>query len=220
MSMTCRGQIGLVLGILLLGGCGGMGSSTSVETIELLSEPILDGAVRSNGSIRTGVDETGIFTGDDDNEEPGVGSRQFFSFALAPIPDGALSIEAATLQIKQEDSDGDPFANHGVVIVDHLVYGNTLDAADYAAPSLTSALGPFSSDRTSGVRSLDVTSQVVADVRAGRPRSQFRVRFSLVDSDNNGKVERLHFRDADNSSQTTPPPVLVVVYRVPSSIVF
>jgi hypothetical protein len=197
---------------LLVTGCGTSASNT--VTLELTGDTTLDGAVRSNGTVLAGVDKSNISTGDIDGDEPGVGSRQFFSFILSAIPVGAVAIESARLQVKQEDADGDPFPTHGPVVVDHLVYGDTLDASDYSASALTAALGPFSTERSNGLRNLDVTAQVKADLVAGRTRSQFRLRFSLLDSDNNGRTERVHFRDADNSEAATPPPVLVVTYRV------
>ena len=43
---------------------------------------------------------------------------------------------------------GDPFNNHGVVVVDHMDYGASLDASDYGAASLADDIGTLSDNLT------------------------------------------------------------------------
>lgn len=201
----------LALGVALWGsGCGGSGGSGSIA---LACDAALDGFVRSDGvAVSAG---NGPAVGDLDNFIPGVGVRQFVSFSLGSLP-ASGTLVSATLQMRQLTVLGAPFGTHGVVVLDHLDYGPTLDALDFGRAPLAGPLGPFAPDATLGVRTLDVTAQVAADLAAGRVRSQFRLRFSMLDSDNDGSPDAVAFTDAERSHGSEAPgdePVLVVTWQ-------
>ncbi len=198
----------LTLPMLLLATCGGGGGGGDDPVpLGLLSVASLDGAVRSNGIVVTGFTEQ--FVGDADSSEPGVGSRQFFSFQVDELPPGA-TVQSAVLQVMQVDPDGDPFVTLGVLVVDHVNYGGTLSAAAYAGLTLTSNIGTISNSELSGLRTLDVTEAVRADLLAARARSQFRLRFLVADSDNDANPDRVHFLDTDHAETLSEAPVLLV----------
>jgi hypothetical protein len=200
----------LIATLSLLGGCGSGGGDDAV-TLGLGSAAALDGWVESDGTVVTGAG--GPLVGDFDAVQPNVGYRQFFSFSLAGIPAGA-TVTNATLQLHQQITFGTPFATHGVVVVDHVDYGATLDAADYLGGTITAGIGTIASDATAGIRTLDVTARVAADIAAARTRSQYRLRFSVLDTDNDGASDYTQFCDAENSiSGTGTLPVLLVTYE-------
>jgi hypothetical protein len=102
----------------------------------------------------------------------------------------------------------------GNVIVDHLDYGTSLDGSDYNLAALLANAGTLSTDATIQYKTLDVTALVQADRSASRPRSQFRLRFSIRDSDNNGVDDFAAFGDAELSCCLTDSlPQLVINYR-------
>ena len=210
---TCANRLAawaLVLGAATLGGCGSGGGDDGPVTVGLGSDPALDGWVESDGTVSTAGG--GPLVGDFDAFQPNVGYRQFFSFSLAGIPAGAV-VTSATLQLHQQFSVGDPFANHGVVVVDHVDYGAALDAADYGGNTLTANVGTIAPDTVNGVRTLDVTSRVQADLAAARTRSQYRVLWSVLDTDNDGVNDYVQFTDAENSiNGLGTVPVLLVTY--------
>jgi hypothetical protein len=158
----------VVLAVLFLAGCEERGK----QTVELLSEAALDGWVQSNNLAFW--DAGGPIVGDLDQFEPGKGYRQFYSFALAPVPAGS-TITKATLTLYLAGSSGDPFSNHGVVVVDHLDYGAALDGGDYALAALHPNIGTITDDITEEYKSLDVTAEVQDDLANSRTYSQFRL---------------------------------------------
>lgn len=127
------------------------------------------------------------------NSTPGVGDnaldeafRGYLVYDLASVPPGA-AIVSATLHARQTPPIGDPFPAFGVVDVDHV------NDRSYADATLTTDVGTLAPDGTAGARTLDVTAQVAADVAASRTTSQFRLRFSAVETDNDGAQDTVFF---------------------------
>jgi hypothetical protein len=207
----------MVMYSAVLLGVGASCSSDSEDprkerhTLEINSVPSMDGWVESDGSAHS--DSGGPFTGDYEHTKPGVGHRQFYSFSFSAIPDGAL-IVSASLELYQVNVWGSPFTDLGNVVVDHLDYGATLDGADYDATALTANIGTLSDNATEEYKSLDVTLYVQADCTAARDYSQYRVRFSLQDNDDDGARDSVSFTDAEDSCCGTGNlPKLVVEYE-------
>lgn len=172
----------------------GPGSGTGTP---IRSTASLDGWARSDGnSSATGAP----ITGDIDGSLPGgIGYRQFFSFDISSFS----SVTEATLRLYQQEVIGMPYPELGNVVVDHLVYGDALDAPDYHAAALAT-VGTLSTDANKEYKTLNVTAQVKADVAAGRKRSQFRVRFSSADSNNDGTTDFTYFTDGEFTGTNFP----------------
>jgi hypothetical protein len=63
---------------------------------------------------------------------------------------------------------------------------------------------------------LNVTAGVLGDYAATRPRSQFRVRFSTADGNNDGVSDFAYFGDAEKSCcAANGVPQLVITYHLP-----
>jgi len=103
----------------------------------------------------------------------------------------------------------------GTVLMDHVDFG-TLDGSDFAARALEEDIGTAASDATLGPRSIDVTNAVSLDVARGRNRSQFRLRFSPLESDGDFANDFASFAEADAAtSGNGQAPVLALVVRLP-----
>jgi len=196
----------IVLLALAQGGCGG-GGDDGPEVLTFFSEPALDGMVFSSGLVFTDGGSPG--TGDADAAGNGIAARQFFSFLL-DIPDGA-TIAAAELRIGQVNVIGTPYATHGVVLLEPLDYGTSLDSTDFGifvAPELT---GQMSTNATVQTKTRNVTTLLIRAINAGAQRFQVRLRFDDLDSDADGVSDAARFNDAERSfNGTGQAPVLIV----------
>jgi hypothetical protein len=193
--------------------CGKATDPSSTVVLKIASTDSLDGWVQSDGALT--VNGAGPLTGDL-TAFPGVGFREFYSFDLSGVPASA-TITSATLRLYQEQVGGTPYAKLGNVVVDHVNFGTVLHGTDYAAPALAASVGIISSDTTKGYKSLNVLSRVLADRAAARTRSQFRIRFSIQDTDGDGVSDYALFTDAEMSccvAATTQPPRLVIAYHL------
>jgi len=179
-------------------------SGTGGVTIDtLLGVDLLTGVVLSDGT----ADVNGTpFAGDSDAQEPGLNIRAFFTFDLTSLPAGAV-LRTAFLRIYQWDVVNSPYSTLGDLVVDHLVYGNTLDAADYDVAEISRGFGVLSTDSTIETKQVSVLQQVQADLDAGRTVSQFRVRFAIL-SDNDGLPD---FADFWGPTEL-PAPIIRVAY--------
>ena len=157
------------------GGGPGFGAE---QTVTFVSTDTLDGWARTDATGTSG--SARVVVGD---LEPSLsGHRGFYSFDISAIPAGS-AVTSATLQLYQLSISGGPY-DLGNLIADHVDYGTTLDVADFAAAPLLSNIGTVSTNANVEAKSLVVTARVQNDVTAGRPRSQFRIRFSNADNNN------------------------------------
>ncbi len=197
----------LVSALPLLSGCGGGG--TGSVTFTIASTASVDGFVTNTAFVDTG---TPISAGDTDGSFGNV-ARGFVQFDRSGIPAGA-TVLSAVLRLHQSAVFGVPYASLGNVVVDHVVIGLSLDAADFGASPLQADVGVLSSNAVVGLKSLDVTAQVVADVAAARSSSDFRLRFPLG-SDANALDDYAQFNDGEDSFGNGILPLLVVRYTGP-----
>lgn len=201
----------LALAALLLAACGGGGSGS--EDLALLASADLDGYVDQMGPAGSpGYSAMShITTGDADFVEPGWRMQGLVSFDLGPLPAGR-KVTRATLRLFQCHIVGDPYATLGDVVLDHVDYGATLEAGDPAS-ILQFAVGVLSSNAVLEWKTLDVTTQVAADLAALRTRSQFRVRFNQLTSDGDGLSDQAKFTDVERIDTEGNPPTLLVTYE-------
>jgi hypothetical protein len=172
----------LLLTLLSLAGCGDFGATTTV----IRGTPALDGYVIA-GTLPV-TDDTGMSAGDNPS---GATARMFVSFPLGSIPAGA-KLQSAVLEMNQTEVHGAPYLDLGPLLVDHLDYGSGLESDDYDTAALSAGLVELSSDAAPGTRTAYVTTQVAADLAAGRERSQFRLRFG-ADTDGDADADYARF---------------------------
>jgi len=202
----------LCLVLSIMAACDGNNSNIDLSiTLSIESVYGLDGWVRSDGDANW--DRGGPLTGDMDADYPGLWYRQFYSFDISIIPIGN-AIEKASILLYQANYNGDPYAELGNVIVDHVDYGDSLTSDDYNSMPLTGNIGTLSDNLTIEYKTLDVTACVQADYTAGRQYSQFRLRFSLLDGNNDGTNDYVNFTDFEDSCcLVNMPPYLQVTYH-------
>jgi hypothetical protein len=191
----------------LLGGCGAGGGLFDSPEIVSNQPATLDGYVTSSGIV-VATGPNGIAVGDNAGDD---GRRGFVRFSLAGIPGGA-ELVSATLHMAQAAVTGVPYATLGNVRVDHMDLGPGLDAGDYGLAALDLDIGALSSNAALEVKSIDVTAQVAADRIAGRPTSDFRLRF-LAMTDLDGLIDSAQFEDLENNQGSGQVPLLTVVYK-------
>ncbi|HXF95582.1 MAG TPA: DNRLRE domain-containing protein [Gemmatimonadales bacterium] len=191
------------------GGGPGLGPE---QTVTLSSTDTLDGWVRDDGNGSSSG--TQLIVGDLVVSGADRGYRGFYSFDLSAIPAGA-TITSATLRAYQFNLTGNPYGELGSVIVDHVDYGATLGTLeDYGGGTLAANIGTLSTNATFEYKALAVTARVQGDLTAGRPRAQFRLRFSNGDDSNDNSPDFVQFCDAECFVPANVPQ-LVVKYREP-----
>lgn len=144
--------------------------------------------------------------------------RGFASFDISSIPADA-NIHSATLRMYQQKVIGMPYPPEfgidswlGYVIVDHLDYGSTLTSGDYDLAALQSDIGTLSDNSDIEWKILDVTSSVQDDIDNGRQKSQYRLRFSVLETNFNDIWELSDFESGDNFYGEGNLPELVITY--------
>lgn len=199
--------------VVALAGCGGAGRAGPRTPLLLVieSDGSRDGFVRSDGFVRVVGNGPGV--GDLDAARLGLGMRMFYSFPLHRIPTDAI-ITSVTLRVFQEGMLGQPFADLGELLVDHVDPGTALDPGDYAGNTLTAEAGSLAVGFEERYVNLDVEACVARDQEEGRERSWFRLHFPR-DSDLDGISDVLLLNDGENSRNTWNLPLLEVIYRRP-----
>ncbi|MDJ0522016.1 MAG: hypothetical protein QNJ90_08060 [Planctomycetota bacterium] len=205
--------IALVLSVLLA-ACGSADTTARQQVPRLLvieSDGARDGFIRSDGFVR--VVGSGPGVGDLDDARPGLSLRMFYSFPLFEIPPDAV-ISSITLRVYQVATVGQPYADLGDLLVDHVDPGNALGPDDYEENTLTQNVGTLARQFTPRIASLSVDACVLRDLDEGRTRSWFRLRFSR-DTNLDDRDDVLIVNDGENSLRAGNVPVLEVIYVRP-----
>jgi hypothetical protein len=181
-------------------------------TVTLYSQAALDGFRANNGGGNTSVDirmGNGAMVGSPSFE---LVTRGFMSFDLSGIPAGA-SIQSIELRFFQTQLQGNPYGKLGNPLLKHVVYGSSLENADFDTPELHSAtLAPH----TSPGQWYTITSTIIADwinqdLVAGRTRFQMRLQFA-TETDGDGLQDSVSFESGDNHFGTGNLPQLTITY--------
>jgi hypothetical protein len=186
-------------------------SGHGVDTIPLVTGN--SGTVVTKNGDYAFSDSSDIAVGDLDAANPGETQRGFVTFDVSAL-DGD-SAESATLRVYECAVLGDPFASLGSVVVDHVSPGTPPGQSQYSGSTLASNLGTIAPDATVGFRYLTVTSAVESDVASNATYSQFRLRFSIEDGNNNGVNDYVDFNtinSGDCTGDAANAPVLIVTY--------
>jgi hypothetical protein len=207
-SFALTAVLAAVVGSSACGGGGGGGPPTPV-TVTILSIPALEGDIHSNGAEQVGPNFH-IALGDYANAQgPVSGVRAFTSFDVSVIPPNA-TVRSATLTLYLKNSVGSPFATLGDIVVDHVVFGNVLEAGAYSRSGLGDAIATLPAEVTPGPKSVSLTSAVALDV-ASRTFSQYRIRFT-VESDNDGDSDGVAYFSSGQAPTQDERPKLIVTY--------
>lgn len=190
---------------------GRLSDPVAVTITAIGSTAGLDGSARDDGTAY--ANGGGPIVGDFEDFGLNRREREFYSFDLVPLPP-AVTVSSAVLRLFQAVVAGSPYVALGDVIVDHLDYQDFLDGTDFLLAPLQANIGRLSVDAAIEYKTLDVTAAVRDDLAAGRPHSQFRLRFSNFDGNSNGISDYAAFGDAELSCCITDsPPELVLIYR-------
>ncbi len=184
----------------------------TTELVTLTSQAPLDGFRSNNNGGNDSVDiraGNGNFVGD----PPYVlVTRGFMSFDLSVIPAGA-TVQSIELRFYQVDVVGDPYGELGNLLLKHVDYGSSLDAADYDGPELASAiLAPHEMPgEWYTITSDTFVTWIEEDRSAGRSRFQLRLQFS-AESDPDGELDMIYIESGDNHLGTGNRPELAITY--------
>lgn len=178
------------------------GEQLNTTTRIIPGVPELDGFMASDGIGRTDRD---ILVG----RNIDAVTRGFVTFDLSSVPTG-ITVREALLRLYQKDSIGTPYTLIGEVRIDHLLYGDSLDADDYSTAALLGNITTLSTSKRIGWKEADVTEVVRDDFANGRSQSQFRIHFSKETTGGDQKGDYIYFTPSDNKSQNSPQ--LVIEY--------
>ena len=202
--------------LLVLAGCGGGGGGggADLQRLTVIAAPEYDGMADTTGLVSFLPGTAFSCAGDlEGTYGPGYLVRQLFAFHVGALPVGARILRAE-LRLYQVDVEGSPYAKRGDVIVDHVDYIPDPGPDTYDGQNLTRDIGTLSFSPETGLRTLDVTEAIRADVLADRPWSQYRLRFwsaiilPILDHQN----DYAQFEHAEGVSGGEVP-VLEVVYE-------
>ncbi len=199
----------LCLPLGLLGACGVVPNPTEIL------ERIFDGiplAVRSfEGSMAqdgTTFARDVLRVGDDDTDRSW---RAFTSFET-PTLGATERLTSATLELYQGNQTGDPYDVLGLLFVERIDMGASLDVDDFLAPAGARSLGH--SDPAIGPVLIDVTAHVQEALDLGLSRVDFRIRFG-VSVRQDDVPQQTTFTSFDQSAvqQATLPPTLRIQWE-------
>jgi hypothetical protein len=187
--------VGFSAAVLMISALGltACSSSTSAPT-QTDSAAVIDtmtGFAIQGGGMSPSVVIGEPTLGDNDASNPGQSARGFVTFDLSGVPANA-HVRKATLTMTQCQVAGAPYTSHGNVILDHIVF-TSVDTSIYGVAALATNVATLSSDTTLGPKMATVTTSVANDLGASRTTSQFRVRWSLTDSNNDGVSDVVAF---------------------------
>jgi hypothetical protein len=180
-----------------------------VDTIPVVTG--YTGTEITNGSAYAFSDSSDIAVGDLGAANPLETQRGFVTFDVSAL-DGDTA-ESATLRVYECAVLGNPFGSLGSVVVDHITPGTPPGQGQYSGSTLTSDIGTIAPDATVGFRYLTVTSAVESDVASNATYSQFRLRFSIEDGNNDGVSDYVDFNTSNSGDCTgnaANAPVLIV----------
>jgi len=219
--------INFLCSLLLFAKYVSLNADTIIET--LYSIPYLDGGVTydwDNGQYYYLTGDT-FFSVGDYGWDHFATARGYLSFELPEIPDGYI-LQNAEIFIDQYHAIGNgvalvfpiwdvsPQPDTTGCVVDHIDYGNQLNADDWTAgdpgdsQTLHSNIGVISDNATDEFKNLDVTSSVLDDYLMGRDKTQYRLRFIVnCDWDNFGDLLRFH---TSNSSYEHKWPYIIYTW--------
>lgn len=165
------------------GGGGGGGGGGNVDLTAVL--PILmdnrTGTMTTVPEIFNAASFGGhVALGDDVAFGSDVDTRGFLTFDLAGLPAGAV-ISSAIVRFGGRVASGNPYAVHGLPLVDHVfMAGTSLTASNFSGNTTTAGIALFPTVTAGAFQQaqFDATGAVREDFEAGRTAASFRVYFA------------------------------------------
>jgi hypothetical protein len=217
LSIPLCALLAMACSLAACGGGGGDGGDDDddQQTLIVESTASLDGGVTFNnaGSVNEASPNATPLVGDQAFVMSGgtLVYNALWSFDISALPAGAL-IASAILQLQVTSAAGDPDASFGLARVDHANFGAVFPSTNNVT-IVTFDFDQIQDLNTVGGRQIPVTIQVQADVDAGRPRSQYRVRMPFQ-TDNDAQADFMVFTDAENATPALRPQ-LIIEYTTP-----
>ncbi len=193
------------------GGGGGDGNLDLTATLPILldnrtgtltSVPEVFNVAAYGGAVALGDDF--VFGSDYD-------TRGILSFNLAVLPPGAV-ISSAIVRLSARVSSGNPYAVHGLPLVDHVfVTGSDIAAVNFSGTTVTAGQALFPTFTSAFLPAeFDVTGPIRDDFEGGKTHSSFRVYFAA-----SPELNSLDDLVLIQVSTTDPAlrPIVVVTYR-------
>jgi|GEM_PF-3463033 len=219
MSLSPRGArrllalFALVLPVAACGGGGGGGGNLDLtatlpilldnRTGTLTSVPETFNVAAYGGHVALGDD----FAFGSDHDTRGI-----LTFDLAALPPGAV-ISSAIVRLAARVNSGNPYAVHGLPLVDHVfVTGSDISAANFSGTTITAghALFPTFTGAAFQQAQFDVTGPVRADFEGGQPDTSFRVYFAQSpEANSQDDIVFIQVSTTDPALR----PIVVVTYR-------
>ena len=203
----------LCVSALLLASCGLGGGHGLVSEIVFgdffdalpLAVRGLEGSMAQDGTTESAIP---LRVGDDDSDRSW---RAFTSFEVPTLDPGA-TMTSAMLELYQGDQVNNPYDVLGLLFVERIDIGPSLDLADFTAPAGARSLG--FSDPAIGPVLIDVTAHVQEALDLGLPRVDFRLRFGVsVRPDDTPQYTNFTSWAQSAAQQPTLPPTLRIKWR-------
>lgn len=172
----------------------------NINELSISSTPELDGFWASDG---TGSSIAGIQIG----RNPQVVTRGFLTFDLTSVPEGVSISEAKVrLYLVREEGSVSPM---GDLMVDHVRYGDSLDASDYSSVAILSSFTELTrSGNTNNWLEADITDAVLDDIDRTRANTQYRIHFE--NEVRNVSPDFLFIESGENYFSSNYPPELII----------
>jgi hypothetical protein len=201
--------------VAALAGCGSDGATapagTRVDTVAMVG--VYSGTLLNAFGVTNFLGSSEIEVGDLDGTAPDETERGVVTFYVQTLEGD--SARSAILRVDECAVNGSPFPSLGQVIVEHVAASAPPGESQNIGPALGLPLGTIASDTTTGFKTLDITSAVEADLADSSIYSEFRLRFSTADRNNNGTNDNVDFRTGVPGHCTgdlTRAPILVITY--------
>lgn len=214
--------VALMSASVAFAGCGGGGGGHDddddngndqnvgqVTELTIASTPELDGMLAGTPQNPFAAAQNQPVVGDL-AYAPGGDRNTFqavFSFDLSQIPAGK-TVRSARLSLYVRDVNGDPDAAIVLARMDHVNYGPNFPI-NFSPPVIDFNFDTINDLNTIGRRDLDVTDQVLADIAAGRSRSQYRLR-GAIDNNLDAQADYTVFTDGEDSAGTGQLPLIIL----------
>ncbi|MCP5071034.1 MAG: hypothetical protein GY946_31105 [bacterium] len=199
---------------LLLASCGGGLVPNPLGVFEEFFDALpravraLEGSMAQDG---TSDPRDVLRVGDDDTDRSW---RAFTSFET-PTLEAGETLTSAILELYQGDQVGNPYDTMGLLFVERVDMGASLDVTDLTAPAGARSLG--FSDPAVGQVLIDVTAHVQEAMDLGLPRVDFRLRFGVsVRQDDTAQQTTFTSFDQSAVQQPTLPPTLRIQWSQPA----
>jgi hypothetical protein len=176
-------------------------ADTATATPTLTGYVLATAGVGQAAPQRTWIGNDTATVGDNNGTVYGSSLRAVISFSLPTLPAGA-TFHGATLDIAQCQIDSNPFDSLGTVVADHLFPTAAPDSATYDTTAMAETVATVATAPTTTLATVSLTTSVAADYAAGHTTSQYRLRFSIQDTDTDPVTKAVVFC----------PPTLVVTY--------